>query len=393
MATAYPPAGQPDLRPPTFGVRMQRFWQRVTEGLEVSQLWSQFEAEARASYRLYSRDVEAKTPEGLTHGGRRLHVVKEFFWAVFEKLSPARRVLLLLALILLVIPHTVVEYADHAGKVQVSEFDLHFWAALLLLIVLMLEVADRVVMKRDLQIAREIQTWLLPGAPPQIPGLAVAYATRPANTVAGDYYDVFPRPGRTPEENRVVLAVADVAGKSIPAAMLMATFQASLKTLSTAQVPLNELAANMNRYACQNSQGGLRFTTAFLAEYDAVNRTVHYINAGHNNPILRRANGQIERLEVGGLPYGIMPEVKYDSATITLAPGDWLIIFTDGVVEAENMRQDEFGEARLFASIEAAKSETPAGLLKRIMADLDAFVGATPQHDDVTCLLLKAESF
>ena len=95
MATASPPAGQPDLRPATFGVRMQRFWQRVTEGLEVSQLWSQFEAEARASYRLYSRDVEAKTPEGLTHGGRRLHVVKEFFWAVFEKLSPARRVLLL----------------------------------------------------------------------------------------------------------------------------------------------------------------------------------------------------------------------------------------------------------------------------------------------------------
>src|SRR5256885_3369893 len=228
MATAYPPAGQPDLRPATFAVRMQRFWQRVTEGLEVSQLWSQFEAEARASYRLYSRDVEAKTPDGLTHGGRRLHVVKEFFWAVFEKLSPARRVLLLLALILLVIPHTVVEYADHAGKVQVSEFDLHFWAALLLLIVLMLEVADRVVMKRDLQIAREIQTWLLPGAPPQIPGLAVAYATRPANTVAGDYYDVFPRPGKTRDEDRIVFAVADVAGKSIPAAILMATFQASI---------------------------------------------------------------------------------------------------------------------------------------------------------------------
>jgi len=259
--------------------------------------------------------------------------------------------------------------------------------------VLMLEIADRVVMKRDLQIAREIQTWLLPGAPPQIPGLAIAYATRPANTVAGDYYDVFPRPGRTPDENRVVLAVADVAGKSIPAAMLMATFQASLKTLSTAQVALPELAANMNRYACQNSQGGLRFTTAFLAEYDPVKRTVYYINAGHNNPILRRANGQIERLDAGGLPYGIMPEVKYDSATVTLAPGDWLIIFTDGVVEAENMRQEEFGEIRLLASIEAGKSETPAGLLKRIMADLDLFVGATPQHDDVTCLLLKAENF
>src|SRR5579863_718278 len=118
MATASP---QPDLRPATFGVRMQRFWRRVTEGLEVSQLWSQFEAEARASYRLYSRDVESKTPEGLTRGGHRLHVVKEFFWAVFEKLSPARRVLLLLALILLVIPHTAIEYTGQAGKVQASE--------------------------------------------------------------------------------------------------------------------------------------------------------------------------------------------------------------------------------------------------------------------------------
>jgi sigma-B regulation protein RsbU (phosphoserine phosphatase) len=393
MATASPPAGQPDLRPATFGVRMHRFWRRVTEGLEVSQLWSQFEAEARASYRLYSRDVEAKTPDGLTHGGRRLHVVKEFFWAVFEKLSPARRVLLLLALILLVIPHAAFEYTGQAGKVEAIEFDLHFWAAILLLVLLMLEIADRVVMKRDLQIAREIQTWLLPGTPPQIPGLAIAYATRPANTVAGDYYDVFPRPGRTPEENRVVLAIADVAGKSIPAAMLMATFQASLKTLSTAQVPLNELAANMNRYACQNSQGGLRFTTAVLAEYDATNRTVHYINAGHNNPILRRAGGQIERLDVGGLPFGIMPEVKYESATITLAPGDWLIVFTDGVVEAENGRQEEFGEARLLSTIEANHGGTPAEMLKGLMAELDRFVGATPQHDDVTCMLLKAESF
>jgi phosphoserine phosphatase RsbU/P len=229
--------------------------------------------------------------------------------------------------------------------------------------------------------------------PPQIPGLAIAYATRPANTVAGDYYDVFPRPGRTNEDNRVVLAVADVAGKSIPAAMLMATFQASLKTLSTAQVALPELASNMNRYACSNSQGGLRFTTAFLAEYDPIHRTVDYINAGHNNPILHRANGQIERLDVGGLPFGILPETKYDSATVTLAPGDWLVIFTDGLVEAENARQEDYGEARLLKAIEAGISTSPAEMLKRMMAEVDLFVGSTPQHDDVTCLLLKAESF
>jgi sigma-B regulation protein RsbU (phosphoserine phosphatase) len=389
MATAPPPTST--QRPP-LRVRLHRFWQRVTEGMELTQLWSQFENEARASYRLYSRDVAAKTPEGLTQRGHHLHVVKEFFWAVLEKLSPARRVLLLAALILLVFPSGDLSYQAANHEIHVREFDLHFWGGLLMFLLLMLEIADRVVMKRDLQIAREIQTWLLPGAPPQIPGVSLAYATRPANTVAGDYYDVFPRPGKTSEENRIVFAVADVAGKSIPAAMLMATFQASLKTLSTAQVPLEELVANMNKYACSHSQGGLRFTTAFLSEYDAARRIFTYINAGHNNPILRRASGLIERLDVGGLPLGIQPEAKYESGSVALAPGDWLIIFTDGLVEAENANHDEYGEARLLGAIAAGAASTPAEMLKRFMAELDLFVGNTPQHDDVTCLLVKAES-
>jgi len=391
MATASPPAAPVSTPRPPLGARLRQFWQRVTEGLELSQLWSQFESETRASYRLYSRDVEAKTPEGLTRRGRRLHVVKEFFWAVLEKLTPARRVLLLAALVMLVFPSSGFSYHDSGNDLHVVELDFHFWGGLLLFFLLMLEIADRVVMKRDLQIAREIQTWLLPGAPPQIPGLAIAYATRPANTVAGDYYDVFPRPGKTADDNRVVFSVADVAGKSIPAAMLMATFQASLKTLSTAQVALPELVANMNKYACSNSQGGLRFTTAFFAEYDAARRSFAYINAGHNNPILRRASGLIERLDVGGLPLGIMPEATYESASVVIAPGDWLVVFTDGVVEAENARQDEYGETRLLSVIGAAASTTPAELLKRLMAELDLFVGNTPQHDDVTCMLLKAE--
>ena len=391
MATAFPPAGQSSTQPVPFRIRLRQFWHRVTEGLKISQLWSQFETEARASYRLYSTDVRAKTPQGLTNRGRHLYVVKEFFWAVLEKLSPARRVLLLAALILLVIPHGSFNYNDN-GSVNTVEFDTHFWAGLLLFLLLMLEIADRVVMKRDLQIAREIQTWLLPGAPPQIPGLAMAYATRPANTVAGDYYDVFPRPGRTREDDRVVFAVADVAGKSIPAAMLMATFQASLKTLSTAQVALPELVANMNRYACTNSQGGVRFTTAFLAEYDPAQRSVTYINAGHNHPILRRSNGLVERLDVGGLPLGILPEAKYESASVVLSPGDWLVIFTDGLVEAVNPYDAEFDEARLLNAIAAGVATAPAEMLKRLMAELDLFVGSTPQHDDVTCMLLKSDN-
>src|SRR5580658_7960443 len=178
MATAF--SQQPPVQPVPFTLRLRRFWQRVTEGLELAQLWSQFETDARTSYRLYSRDVAAKTPEGLTKRGHRLHVVKEFFWAVLEKLSPARRVLLLAALIMLVFPSSGFSYRDSGHELHVIELDFHFWGGLLLFVLLILEIADRVVMKRDLQIAREIQTWLLPGAPPRIPGVSIAYVTRPA---------------------------------------------------------------------------------------------------------------------------------------------------------------------------------------------------------------------
>jgi phosphoserine phosphatase RsbU/P len=130
MATASPPAQPVPTQRVPLGVRLHRFWQRVTEGLELTQLWSQFETEARTSYRLYSRDVAAKTPEGLTKRGHRLHVVKEFFWAVLEKLSPARRVLLLAALIMLLFPSSGFSYQDAAHEFHVVELDLHFWGGL-----------------------------------------------------------------------------------------------------------------------------------------------------------------------------------------------------------------------------------------------------------------------
>ena len=166
---------------------------------------------------------------------------------------------------MLILPGSGVQF-QKGGHVEVVQFDLRFWGGAVLLLLLTLEIADRVVMKRDLEIARDIQKWLLPATPPEVPGLAIAFATRPANTVAGDYYDVFPRTG---QEQHFLFAIADVAGKSIPAALLMATFQASLKTLSATPCTLDELVAGMNRYACNNSQGGLRFTTAFLADYDS----------------------------------------------------------------------------------------------------------------------------
>jgi phosphoserine phosphatase RsbU/P len=398
MASPSQPVNPQPSRQQSSGRSVNRFWQRVTDGLELNQLWDQFRTDARASYSLYSRGIDVTQREGVRRGRHFSGVAKQFFWAILEKLSPARRVLLLVALVLTVFNP---EFAwTTKGEAHVIGFDFRLLGGLLLFFVLILEVADRVVMKRDLQIAREIQMWLLPAIPPQVPGMEIAFATRPANTVAGDYYDVFPRAGCVSAEQAsadhasadqsYLVAVADVAGKSIPAALLMATFQASLKTLSATPSSLAELVSGMNRYACGNSQSGLRFTTAFIAEYDPVKRTLTYINAGHNQPILRRNSGNVERLGAGGLPLGIKADGTYETGTVTLEAGDWLVVFTDGVVEAINEPGIEYGEERLISILNAGADIPPVKMLSRIMVDLDVFVGATPQQDDITCMVIKS---
>jgi len=369
--------------------RLKGFWQRVTDGMELNQLWKQFQADARSSYRLYSREVDSSRTPGTGKGRHFINVATQFFWTIIEKLTPARRVLLLIALVFL-FTNIDSSWQGSNGNVRAIWFGGPFWGGLLLLALLVLEVADRVVMKRDLQIAKEIQTWLLPANPPQVPGLEIAFATRPANTVAGDYYDVFLRPAENGAADTFLIAVADVAGKSVPAAMLMATFQASLKTLARTPGSLTDLVSRMNTYACSNSQNGRRFTTTFIAEYDPSSRMLTYVNAGHNPPILRRRGGTIEHLGVGGVPLGIKEDLPYESGAVTLEHGDWMVIFTDGVTEAEDSYAREYGEARLLTVINAYAAVTPQELLNTIMRDLDRFVGDAPQHDDVTLLLLKA---
>jgi sigma-B regulation protein RsbU (phosphoserine phosphatase) len=328
--------------------------------------------------------------EGVHHGRHFLSLATQFFWAIVEKLTPARRVLFLVALVLVFVPGGEWTWHTRSGTVEVFGLDFHFYGGLLMSALLILEVADRVVMKRDLQIAKEIQTWLLPESPPHVPGLEIAFTTRPANTVAGDYYDVFARPSEGSGSGTFLIAIADVAGKSIPAALLMATFQASLKTLSGTHGSLPELVGRMNRYACSNSQNGRRFTTAFIAEFDPASRRLTYVNAGHNDPILRRQSGVIERLGTGGLPLGIMKDAIYLSGEVVMQTGDWLATFTDGVIEAENNVQEEYGEHRFITMLNSGVMRTPAMLLNTIMVDLDRFVGDASQHDDITCILLRA---
>jgi phosphoserine phosphatase RsbU/P len=376
MSTAPPPP----VDPKTSG-KGPSTWNRISEGQEWDYLLKQFSADTRASYGFYGKDVDWEEIRRLPRWKRPLRIAKGFFWALLMKMTAARRMILFLALFLLVISN--------------AKFHVDVIAALMLLLLLSLELADKVTMKRDLEIAREIQSWLVPSMPPVIAGANIAFHTRPQNSVAGDYYDAFYPLGDAAEGGKLFLVIADVAGKSVPAALLMATFQASLHTVASNGVPLAELVVRLNRYACAHSLDGMRFTTAVVAEYDPATGRLDYINAGHNAPVVRRRNARvnsgIERLEAGGMPFGISLQARYEVGSTQLGPQDALILFTDGVVEASNDKGEEFTDARWIAAIRNLPDWDAQRSLQFLLQGVDEFVGVTRQFDDITCLVLRRE--
>lgn len=382
--TSYsPPQGNP---PPggRKGNQSQSYWSRVTEGMAIDQLWGQMKADARSTYSFYSRDVDWDSINKTERWKRGFRIAWAFFQAMLMKLTPARRVVLLIACILFLL--------DFDFRFGSRQFVLNTSGigAILLFLLLALELADRVTMKRDLEIAREIQHWLVPDHPPVVPGVDIAFATRPQNTVAGDYYDAFLRPGPEGHAGQsLMMVVADVAGKSVPAALLMATFQASIRALAARPGNLDELAGGLNRYACDHSLSGMRFTTAFIAEYDSSSRRIQYVNAGHNPPFLRHADGSVDRLAAGTVPFGINASAEYLPESLAVAPGDLVVIFTDGLAEAVNTSGIEYGEVRLQNRIEHFTTESAAAVLASVMGDVDSYVGPARQHDDITCMAVR----
>ena len=359
------------------------FWRRLSDGLELQQLWDQFRSEARTSYDLYRVDVDEEDL-GRIRGPRGwFRVVRAWFWAIVMKLAPARRVLLVVALMM-------GWFGDLRFVIRGATIELNFlgWGFLLLVVLLVLELADRVTMKRDLEIAREIQRWLVPEEAPQVPGIDIGFATRPANTVSGDYYDAFLLDH---EERRLLLAVADVAGKSVPAALLMASFHACLHSCARDCDGPESLAARLNEFGCTRSLDGQRFTTAFLAELDLASRTLRYVNAGHNPPVLQRRDGGAERLEHGGLPFGVDAGARYQSGTVTLAPGDLLFIFTDGLVDAVDAAGNHYGDPRVLDDLRTLPALSAAATIRALVANVERFAGGTRQSDDITCLALHVE--
>jgi sigma-B regulation protein RsbU (phosphoserine phosphatase) len=248
------------------------------------------------------------------------------------------------------------------------------------------EVAQRERLNRDLEIAREVQEHLFPQTTPSIDALDCAGACKPALGVGGDYYDFIEMP-----EGKLCFAIGDVSGKGIPAALMMSNLQAALRshTLSATN-ELASIVSRINQMIYQSSSSS-RYATFFLGQYDPSNRQLTYVNAGHNAPMLFRAGGELERLSDGGLVVGLLADVAYHQATLTVGPGDLLVAFTDGITEAMNTEDQEWGEEALIQTIRDCADLESRELLKRVMCEAEVFASGSPQHDDMTLVILKQD--
>jgi sigma-B regulation protein RsbU (phosphoserine phosphatase) len=248
------------------------------------------------------------------------------------------------------------------------------------------EAAQRERVNREIEIAREVQERLFPQEMPDIPGATVAGFCRPALGVGGDYYDVIDL-----GEGRVGLAVGDVSGKGISAALLMASLRASLRGI-TLDGPRDfaKLMHKVNRLVYEASASN-RYATFFFASYDPSTRTLECVNAGHNPPLLLRGSQTI-RIEADGPVVGLLPFAPYTEQSQVLEPGDLLILYTDGISEAMTNDEEEWGEERMIVAAQSAQNQSASKVLDTIFVATDAFTAGAPQHDDMTLLVLKLES-
>ncbi len=238
-------------------------------------------------------------------------------------------------------------------------------------------------LEEQLQIARRIQQGFLPQEIPDAPGLEIAAASRFCLEVAGDYFDVIPL-----DDRQTVLAVGDVSGKGAGAALLMANLQASLRTAVGMGSALTDVVARVNDLIYRNTPPE-QYITFFVGVYDAHTCALTYVNAGHNPPILVRSNGDTQRLDAGGVILGFLPGMHYEQDTVELAPGDMLVMYTDGVSEAMNANEEEFGEDRIFQSVCHRRQEPVAQILASLEASVVSYRGDDPFEDDFTLLILR----
>jgi sigma-B regulation protein RsbU (phosphoserine phosphatase) len=244
------------------------------------------------------------------------------------------------------------------------------------------EEAERL-MAKDMQQAALIQARLLPSAPPAVAGLEIAGKTTPCRTVGGDYYDYLQFP-----DGRVGMLVGDVAGKGMPASLLMSSLQARVQVLFEDADNLAHKIERLNKSTCQNCPDN-RFITFFMTIADPATGELVYVNAGHNPPLVVRASGGVEMLKGGGIILGILPIAKYQESRVTLTPGDVLVLFSDGVTEAADPRDQEFGEERLANLVMSLRDRCAAEIVEEVHQAVVAYSEGAPAADDITVVVAR----
>lgn len=239
------------------------------------------------------------------------------------------------------------------------------------------------IMKRDLAQAADIQRRILPENAPEVPGVDLAGFNAPCRTVGGDYYGFFPYP-----DGRVALALGDVSGKGMPAALMVMGLQARLQALAEEPRELAALVTRLNKITCANCPPN-RFITFFIALFNPATGEFTFANAGHNPPILVRASGESQMIEGGGPVMGILPVAPYSEQRASLGPGDLLVIYSDGVTEATNTAEEEYGEQRLIDTLKQHRGDSATAIVSAVTSSVSQFTSGAAQADDITLMVAK----
>jgi len=239
--------------------------------------------------------------------------------------------------------------------------------------------------KEEMRIAKEIQFNLLPKNIPSIQGYQLAGSTEPAAEVGGDYFDFIPL-----EETKVAFCLGDISGKGVPAALLMSNLQASLRSQAKINNTVKDSVAFSNKLLYENTDPE-RFATLMYGILNPELNEIVFCNAGHNNPFLFSVDGNVKELKTGGLLLGCFPDSVYEEEKISINRNDLIVIFSDGISEAMNENEEEYGEERLNEFISNHIAESPDKIIENILSDVKKFVGKAPQWDDMTLLVIKRE--
>ena len=306
-----------------------------------------------------------------------LHQIGWLLKGLLMKLTPARRVLLALAFVLFIFGNQRWSFGD----VHVV-FQWRFAGFILLVIVLMLELKDKLLARGELEAGRTVQLALMPQRSPDVRGWDVWMYTEPANDVGGDLVDHL-----AIDDARHAVVLGDVAGKALPAALLMVKLQATIRALIPQFASLGELGAGVNRILVRDGLPS-RFATLIYLVLTADSGDVRLLNAGHPPPLTVRGDA-IDDLPRGSIALGILPDAVFGEQRVELSSGDLLIAYSDGVTEATNGAGDFFGEERLKDAVRQTLGQPVAGVGEGILAALAEFVGDAPPHDDVSVVVVR----